>query len=166
MPLSKAELEAKCREWDVSPCSEYIPTLAMKLSHAMGRPQNALPLNLVPMERPEDKVGLGTLPLLESVGSGLPKFPSHDDIAAELDQLLRTLHTTNNMNLGRLTNVLEEGALPTTTTGRLDYEWPEYVSAEEEPVGRSAAAASHRASGLCFHHSSPVSRTGGGNNPS
>ena len=75
MPLSKEALESKCRDMEVSPHSEFIPTLVMKLWHANGRPQNALPVDLMPRERLEDKVGLGILPLLESVGVGCLSFP-------------------------------------------------------------------------------------------
>ena len=133
---------------DVPTTSQYIPTLAMKLYHAGGRLQNALPVDLLPQEKPDDKIGLGIFPLLESVGSGTTKFPTHDAIAVELNNLLRRQHPTNNVNLGRLNHMLQDDVLPSSTTGTVRFDWPEFVP--EEAGAEARAGGPQRVSGLCL----------------
>ena len=99
----------------------------MKLNFAKGKLQNALPLDLVPAERPEDRVGLGVLPILESIGSASPVFPEHDDIAEQLSNLLRKTAPTNNVNVARMRVMLQTASFSQTPTGPITYEWPEYV---------------------------------------
>ena len=110
----------------------------MKLWFAKGCKQNGLPLDLLASEQPEDGVGYGHLPLLESVSTGTPKFPAHDDLGEELFQMLSRNNPTNNVNATRLRMILDTGSFPNTATGTIQYEWPEFVRdrQREEPQER------------------------------
>ena len=139
VPMAKAELMTKLRDMELEPSSPYIPTVALKLFFTKGKLVNALPLDLVPAERQEDRVGLGVLPLLESIGSSSPAFPAHEDIAEQLANLLRKTNPPNNVNVARIRVMLQASSFPQTTTSSITYEWPEFTrqqsgSSQPEPV--------------------------------
>ena len=141
--MHKDDLESKLNDVDLAMDSPYIPTLVMKLGFRGGKLQNSLPLDLLPAEKADDKIGFGTLPLLESLGSVLPKFPETEDMGEQLSALLRRLHPTNNHNPTRLRSILQSSSFPTMTTGSVTYEWPEYARLES----------GHEASGQGTSHS-------------
>ena len=143
VPLSKLDLEAKVTEADLDLSSPKIPTLAMKLAFVKGRWQNAMVMELLPQEEVGDKVGLGHMPLLESIGSRNPVFPEHDKLARELAAFLRGTHATNNMNMTRLNSVFDSGVFPNTQTGPITFEWPPFQEAQGEESRREST------SGVC-----------------
>ena len=77
VPVSKDHLREQVEDEILTLDSPLIPTLLLKLGWARGRPVNGCPLGLIPSERQEDRVGLGVLPLIESIGSTDPKLPEH-----------------------------------------------------------------------------------------
>ena len=127
IPLAKDELLEKLRGMEMEPSSPCVPTIAMKLHFSKGKLQNALPVDLMPAERVDDKVGLGVFPLLESVGAACPKFPDFDDLGSQLSKLLRMMHPTNNVKLGRMQSLLSSSTFPPATTGTIPFEWPEFA---------------------------------------
>ena len=129
VPLSIDELMEKLRGMEMEPSSPCVPTIAMKLHFSKGKLQNALPVDLMPTERLDDKVGLGVFPLLESVGLGMSstKFPEHGDLGFQLSRFLRQNNPTNNVKLGRMQSLLTSNSFPLATTGTIPFEWPEYV---------------------------------------
>ena len=127
IPLAKDELLEKLRGMEMEPSSPCVPTIAMKLHFSKGKLQNALPVDLMPAERVDDKVGLGVFPLLESIGAACPKFPDFDDLGSQLSKLLRMMHPTNNVKLGRMQSLLSSSTFPPATTGTIPFEWPEFV---------------------------------------
>ena len=131
IPLAKLDLEAKLLEMDVDMVSSLVLTVAMKLGYTDNVYRNGLTLDLLPTEKPSDSVGLGHLPLLESVGATNPVFPEHEAIARELTSFLCSTNPTNNVNPGRLHGIMQAGVLPTTTTGTLSFEWPDFSGTEE-----------------------------------
>ena len=155
IPMSKENLLARLREAEVESSSPAIPTVALKLWFSKGKLQNALPLDLIPTERPEEKVGFGTFPLLESIGNMTPKFPESDEIGEQLNRLLRGVNPTNNVNPARLRTLLQT-TITTNPTGPISYEWPEFVRGQAEDVSRGTTA-----TGLCLLFSSfPVRMSG------
>ena len=126
IPISKEELIEKVEEVGLELTSPFIPTVAMKLGFSRGKPQNGLPIALLPAEQKEDKVGLGHLPLVEVIGTTSPKLPSHDDLEEQLAMFLRGTNPTNNVAPSRIQALLEADSFPTTATGNISYEWPEY----------------------------------------
>ena len=96
VPVSKERLHEILREQDLLPSSPHIPTIALKLHSNRGKLLNALPLDLMPSEQLDDRIGLGVFPLLECIGSMNPKFPEHDLVGLELSKLLRRTSPTNN----------------------------------------------------------------------
>ena len=132
VPVSKGELEDRVKDRDLELSSPKIPTVAMKLMFLKGKWQNALPIDLLPREEAGDKVGLGHLPLLESIGSRNPVFPEHDKVAKELSLFLRGTTGTNNMNMARLQSFLESGTFPVSVTGLINFDWPAYEEGQAE----------------------------------
>ena len=126
LPMSKTDLEAKVGDADVNMDSPAIPTLALKLWQAKGRPQNGYPMAFIPVERKEDFCGFGHLPLLESVGSADPKMPTSDEIEQQLCLFLRNITATNNVAPHQLDNLMEPRNFPSSVSGMLLYNWPEY----------------------------------------
>ena len=124
----------------------------MKLFYVKGKMVNALPLDLVPVERPEDKVGLGILPILESIGSSSPVFPEHEEIARQMFDLLRKTTTTNNVNVSRMRVMLQASSFPQTVTGIISYDWPEYTRQQEESSQQPATGMSSLLSPLPCHY--------------
>ena len=157
IPMSKEELTEKTGELNLDLGSPFIPTIALKLGFRNRKLQNSLTLDLIPAEKPDDKVGLGTFPIFESVGTVSPKFPESEDVAEQLSLLLRRLPPTNNVNITRLRTLLQSPSFPTSTTGTVAYEWPEFVRGEALDSAASRGAA---VSGLClFILCSSVTRT-------
>ena len=64
IPLAKEDLLVKLRELEIEENSPRVPTVAMKPYFFKGKYQNALPIDLIPAEQPDDRIGLGVLPLL------------------------------------------------------------------------------------------------------
>ena len=125
--------------------SPSIPTVAMKLACVKEKWQNALPMDLLPQEEEGNFVGLGHLPMLESVGSRHANFPEHEKISKELAMFLRATNPTNNVNPGRLQGMLQSGSFSSSVTSTIGYEWPHYVmSQDKEHITRE----SQRNSGL------------------
>ena len=98
VPMTKEELREKVEACDAEIDSELVPTIALKLGWAKGKPLNGYLVDLMPHEREEDKVGLGVLPLLETIGSSNPSLPNHEDLEEQLCLLLRAVVATNNVN--------------------------------------------------------------------
>ena len=126
VPLSRDELQERVEEEGTTLDSPFIPTMALKLWVANRKLLNGFPLALMPTERAGDGVGLGHLPLLEAIGSTNPTLPGHDDIEEQLCLFLRLLGLTNNVNQARLYTMLTPGNLPSSVTGTLAFQWPEY----------------------------------------
>ena len=144
LPMSKAALEEKLFEMEttVEMESPFIPAIAMKLSLVNGKYQVGFPMDFLPVEQEGDRVGLGHLPLIECIGSGVPVLPKQADIATQLKNLLGNLQPTNNVNPQRFRSLMSGQALPQTTTGSISYEWPDYVTTvmddvEDTPTGLS-----------------------------
>ena len=127
----------------MQPSSPHIPTIALKLHCNRGKLQNGLPMDLMPSEQLDDKVGLGVFPLLESIGSMTPKFPEHDLVGVELSKLLRQTNPTNNVKPGRLNSLLQSASFPLTLTGTISFEWPEFVPLTSTEERRSAGMSSY-----------------------
>ena len=145
-PQEKDKLVEKLIEMEELPESQHVPTVAMKLWVANGKYQNGFPLDFLPVEQKEDRIGLGHLPLLECIGSTAPVLPSHDEIARQLKNFLQNLNPTNNVNIARMRSVMNGSSLPQTTTGLISYGWPDYVI-----QGRNTPAGSEDTpTGLCF----------------
>ena len=127
VPFSRDQLREKVEDMGAELTSPNIPTIAMKLGVNKGVHQNGLLLTLSPSEDPEDKVGMGHYPILESIGSTAPVFPDPDDVAKQLNRMLRNNHATNNVNGSRLKTILQADTLPSSVTGQIRFEWPEYT---------------------------------------
>ena len=82
------------------------------------------------MEEEREGVGMGTLPLIESVGSSAPNFPDSEELADQLSRLMRQLNATNNVNTGRFRTLMQGDTFPQGTSGKLVFEWPEFRPAE------------------------------------
>ena len=132
LPYSKEELQEKLGEMGIAMDSHLIPTIAMKMFVSRGKYHNGLPVSLLPAEDPQDKVGLGHYPLFESIGSGMPKFPEHEQVASQLSKMLRAVQAPNNVNSSRLSTMFQTGSFPTTTTGNIRHEWPEYSVGQDD----------------------------------
>ena len=137
VPLSKEELQEKVEEEGTTLDSPFIPTMALKLWAVNRKLLNGFPLALMPTESEGDGVGLGHLPLLEAIGSTNPTLPSHDDIGEQLCLFLRSLGLTNNVNQARLYTMLSPGNFPSSVTGSLAYQWPEFRGPLEAPTSQN-----------------------------
>ena len=127
IPISKSELEERLRDLDTSSVSPRIPTIAMKLDNVRGMLRNGLAVDLLPKEQEDNGVGLGHFPLLESIGSVNPMFPSHENIGEELAKFLRGTNPTNNMKPARLQSMLQSGDLLSgTMSGTISFQWPAF----------------------------------------
>ena len=135
--MKKTELEDRLSDMQADLKSPFIPTIAMKLGLLRGKLCNGLGLAMMPMEDPQDKVGLGVYPLLECVGTASPVLPEHEDVARQLCKLLRCNQPCNNVNPARLKGIFESGALPATTTTQVVFEWPEYVEVGGQASSRN-----------------------------
>ena len=142
VPLSKPELEDWLKGLDVDTdlSSHLIPTVTMKLAFSKGRWQNALPMDLLPQEEDDEGVGLGHLPLLESIGARNPVFPKHEMVAKELSLFLRGTNPTNNVNPQAIRGILQGGTIPSSVTGRVTYEWPLYNREEDQSTVRPSVS--------------------------
>ena len=80
----------------------------------------------LPSERENDKVGMGVLPIIEAIGSGNPVLPEHEDMEEQLCLLLREVTGTNNASPVRFANIMTSGNLPSSVSGLVGYQWPEY----------------------------------------
>ena len=125
VPMTKDDLKRRVEECGSDLDSSLVPTIALKLGFLRGKPQNGCIVDFMPAERPEDKVGLGVLPLLEAIGSTSPCLPEHEDVEEQLCLLLRKIVATNNVNKQRLESLLVPGSFPSSSTGIIRFMWPE-----------------------------------------
>ena len=147
--MSVEELAVRAGECEVNIDSHLIPTLAMKLWHAQGKWNNGLPMDFLPLEKASDRVGLGHLPLIESVGRVEPCMPNHDDLEEQLVSFLRNVDPTNNVKQTRLEGLMVAGSFPVTATGSIHFMWPEYRGPIE---GESSSSEPNNATGLLWFH--------------
>ena len=156
LPYSKAKLTEKLQAVGKTVQCAVIPTVALKLYKKNNKNTNGHPLILLPMEGPEDRLGLGHLPLLEVVGAARPVFPQHDDIEEELTLFLRATIGTNNTTLPRLEGLFATAeSFPKFASGTIHRDWPEYRGALQEEH-----LAVETASGWWISLSRPSSREG------
>ena len=146
VPISKDDLRTRLEDMGADLSSPNIPTIALKLGFSKGVHTNGLLLTLMPTEDPQDKVGLGHVPLLESIGSMAPTFPDTEEVAKQLSQVLRNNHPTNNVNVSRLRGILQADSLPSATPGQVRFEWPQYQPSRQ-PRNTSGQQATGQA---CF----------------
>ena len=136
IPFDKASLDKKVAEAGSTLSSPNCPTVAMKLLAIGGRSWNARPVDLLPRETESDRVGMGHLPLIESIGSGSYTLPDRDLMEQEVTQLLRAINPTNNVSIARLADLYDNPAtFSSSLTGSVSHQWPEYrglVEAREE----------------------------------
>ena len=126
VPLGKEELTEKVLESGMEMNSTLIPTIAMKLWFSRGIPQNGFPVVFLPSERASDKVGLGHLPLFETVGNTDPHLPEHNEVEEELCSFLRDVAPTNNVAPDRLVSMIEPDSFPSRASGHISFWWPEF----------------------------------------
>ena len=126
IPISKDELKEKVQDSGMEMNSPLIPTIAMKLWFSRGIPQNGFPIVFLPTERSSDKVGLGHLPLFETVGSTDPHMPEHNEVEEELCSFLRDVAPTNNVAPDRLASMIEPDNFPARASGHISFWWPEF----------------------------------------
>ena len=144
VPVDKVALREKAMEGGLDLDSPLIPTVALKLWWFKGTLRNGYPSLLLPSEGRDDKVGLGVLPLIESIGAMDPMLPEHDDLEKQLCLLMCKVTGTNNVNIQRWANLTSEGNFPPSVTGVIQFSWPEYR-------GPLSQGGSRNASGLCLY---------------
>ena len=142
--MIKEDLVKKTEECGVDLDSSLIPTIALKLGYAKGKPQNGLLVDIMPREDENDKVGLGVFPLFEAIGSSNPNLPEHDDVEEQLCLFLRAVTATNNVNKNRFLNLFDQDNFPASASGVIRYMWPEFRG----PLGRAPGAQSRSTPGL------------------
>ena len=127
VPFSKAILEAKVADMGFTLSSPHCPTVAMKLLTIGGRSWNAKPVDFLPTEKDTDCVGVGHLPLLESIGDGNPVFPDVNKVEEEVSTFLGGVYPTNNVSVARILDLYESPAtFSSSMTGSVSHRWPEY----------------------------------------
>jgi hypothetical protein len=137
VPFSKANLSALCEAAGSTMMSPNCPTVAIRLFSRQGKLWNAHPIDLLPVELPEDKLGLGHLPLVEAIGAGLVVFPDADKFEEESVAILRNVSYTNNVSVERLPGLYDKADTFTTAprAPAVCYEWPEYRGPIVEQAG-------------------------------
>ena len=140
VPFSKTHLSTLCDQASITLSSPNLPTIGIKLHSLQGKLWNACPLSLLPVEQPEDKLGLGHLPLVEVIGGGQVVFPDPDLFEQESVTLLRNVAYTNNAAMGRIQGLYDTATTFTTAprAPNTSYEWPEYRGPLPEAAGHQA----------------------------
>ena len=124
--------------------SHLIPTMALKLGYANGKPVNFALADFMPNESENDRVGLGVFPLLEAIGSFNPNLPEHEEVEEQLCLFLRAVVSTNNVNKQRFRSLLAPENFPASTTGVIRFMWPEFRG----PLARTSGGQAGSMSGL------------------
>ena len=132
VPVGRDELREKVVECDADLDSQFIPTLAMKLMFVRGKLQNGFPLDLLPVEKADDRFGFGHLPMLEAIGSRDPKLPEHEDLEEQLCLFMRKVSGTNKVSPQRLESMLMSENFPSSVTGNVAFMWPEFRGPVED----------------------------------
>ena len=138
IPLAKDALQEKLVSLGSSLLAPRIPTIGVKLLQQGNRSFLSLPIPLAPTEPTGERLGLGHLPLLESVGVGQVNFPITDDIEESTVTFLCAVHPTCNVAPARLLGLLATAeTLDSTPLGSISHEWPEYrgpITGEPHPA--------------------------------
>ena len=108
VPFLKDELHTIVTSAGCGLQSASIPTIALSLTSVKNKPVLALPIAMLTKEGLRDKVGLGLYPLFEHIGPGEVAYPDHEVMGEELFTFLRSVKSTNNVNIGRLTELFED----------------------------------------------------------
>ena len=95
-PYSKDELEDRVGEQGVPLTSNHIPMVPVKLGRVGNRLLNGLVIPLFCKKDPSCKIGVGSIPILESIGPDSVVFPDFEEIRKEVFAFFRDVRTTNN----------------------------------------------------------------------